>query len=721
LLTASATGATSFKWYLEGILIGGATSSTYNATQSGSYTAIGVNSCGDGTVSTAHVLTINTVPQTASISGATSACTSTLLTASATGATSFKWYLEGNLIGGATSSTYNATQSGSYTVIGVNTCGDGTVSAAHVLTITTVPQTAVITGADSGCPSVTLTASATGATSYRWYLGGQLISGATASLYDATQSGSYTAVGVNACGDGTASNAHLVTINTTATPQISAPANSFCTGGSVTLTSSSASGNQWYRNGALLSGATQQTYPVTTSGDYTVVVNAGGCTSAPSSPVTITEVTPPATPTVTAGSATTFCDGGRVVLTSSATTGNQWYRNGTLIASATARTYSATTAGSYTVIATSNGCPSGVSNAVNVTVNPLPAMPTIIANGPTTFCEGGSVTLTASSSTGNQWYRGGLLLVGETGQTLVVSTSGNYSLTTTSPSGCTSWFSNLAVVVVNPKPDATITAASPVYSGAISTASVAEACPGASFAWSITGGTILSGQNTTAVRFIAGAAGTATLTVTATNSFGCTDTKTANVTVQTAPFGAPPFFRATAGGTSATLNWAVVQTADHYDVYRSTDNVNWTLRGSSSSASFTDSGLTAAAAYLYRIRAVKADLTVSPFTPIDFATTIPFSNDPLAACDVIRAVHVLELRDAINVVRATLGIAAATFTDPGLAPGGLMKAVYVNELRSALAPALTAIGVTPAYTDPTVTSGLTVKRAHVNELRDLIR
>jgi hypothetical protein len=79
------------------------------------------------------------------------------------------------------------------------------------------------------------------------------------------------------------------------------------------------------------------------------------------------------------------------------------------------------------------------------------------------------------------------------------------------------------------------------------------------------------------------------------------------------------------------------------------------------------------------------------------------------------------LRDAINVVRATLGIAAATFTDPGLAPGGLMKAVYVNELRSALAPALTAIGVTPAYTDPTITAGLTVKRAHVNELRDLVR
>ena len=46
---------------------------------------------------------------------------------------------------------------------------------------------------------------------------------------------------------------------------------SFCTGGSVTLTSSDASGNQWYLNGNPIGGATSQQYVAAASGDYTVV------------------------------------------------------------------------------------------------------------------------------------------------------------------------------------------------------------------------------------------------------------------------------------------------------------------------------------------------------------------------------------------------------------------------------------------------------------------
>src|SRR4051795_4155501 len=95
----------------------------------------------------------------------------------------------------------------------------------------------------------------------------------------------------------------------------------------------------------------------------------------------------PATPAITPGGPTTFCDGGSVLLTSSSASGNQWFLNGNVIGGATNNTYSATTTGNYTVTVTASGCSSAASAATSVTVNPIPVTPTITPGGPTTFCS----------------------------------------------------------------------------------------------------------------------------------------------------------------------------------------------------------------------------------------------------------------------------------------------------------------------------------------------
>ena len=124
------------------------------------------------------------------------------------------------------------------------------------------------------------------------------------------------------------------------------------------------------------------------------VTNENFC-SATSALTTVT-LNPNPTVSIAAGGPTTFCAGGSVTLTSSSATGNQWYVNGNLIGGATNQSYPATVSGSYTVRVTDgNGCMSGPSAATTVTVNPLPETPTITPGGPTTFCEGGSVTLTS--------------------------------------------------------------------------------------------------------------------------------------------------------------------------------------------------------------------------------------------------------------------------------------------------------------------------------------
>jgi len=68
------------------------------------------------------------------------------------------------------------------------------------------------------------------------------------------------------------------------------PATPTITQAGSTLTSSSATGNQWYLNGVLIAGATGQNYTFTVNGTYTVVVTNGACTSATSSPVVIINV-----------------------------------------------------------------------------------------------------------------------------------------------------------------------------------------------------------------------------------------------------------------------------------------------------------------------------------------------------------------------------------------------------------------------------------------------
>jgi len=249
----------------------------------------------------------------------------------------------------------------------------------------------------------------------------------------------------------TATDTLTVNVTSTATPTITTGGpTTFCTGGSVTLTSSSASGNQWLLNGNPIGGATNQQYIATTSGNYTVAVTELGCatTSAPTA-VTVNPV--PTTPTITPGSATTFCDGGNVNLTSSSATGNQWYRNGNPIAGATNQQYVATVSGNYTTVVTTGGCSSAPSAATAVTVNPVPPKPTITPSGPTTFFEGGSVTLTSSSATGNQWYLNGNPIGGATNQQFIANASGNYTVTV-AISGCTSVPSIATTVTVNPVP-----------------------------------------------------------------------------------------------------------------------------------------------------------------------------------------------------------------------------------------------------------------------------
>lgn len=99
-----------------------------------------------------------------------------------------------------------------------------------------------------------------------------------------------------------------------------------------------------------------------------------------------------------------------------------------IISNALAGNYAATL--TYSTVYGSN--PYTNSKTISATVNPRPAKPTITPNGSTTFCEGGSVTLTSTTGASYLWS------TGATTASIVVASSGNYTVQVTNASGCQS-------------------------------------------------------------------------------------------------------------------------------------------------------------------------------------------------------------------------------------------------------------------------------------------
>ena len=334
---------------------------------------------------------------------------------------------------GKTANAQYVKAGGTYTLTRVDSLGC-TKSSSITTTMLSVPSIQITTnGPLSFCPggSVTLYATA-GGSSYLWS------TGATSQTITVNATGSYgVSMGlINGC-TSRATPVQVVSAAPPASVTASGPLN-FCPGQSVTLSAPAGYSYLWSN------GATTQSITASTAGSYTVTVSQNGCSSTSAAQVVAVGSSPPAT--VTASGPTTFCQGSSVTLSAPAGYTYLW-SDGT-----TAQSITASTAGSYSVTVTSNGC-SSTSAAQTVVVNPVPPS-TVTASGSLTFCQGGSVTLSAPNGYSYLWSSGA------TTQSITAFAAGSYSVTV-SANGCSSTSAPLAVTV-NPNPPANVVASGPL-------------------------------------------------------------------------------------------------------------------------------------------------------------------------------------------------------------------------------------------------------------------
>jgi hypothetical protein len=342
----------------------------------------------------------------------------------------YEWYNNGQIINGATASTYQATTSGNYTLkVMDGTCS--TTSSATTIVVNQYPSSNIqISGNTTICEGSSVTLTAQGNGSYLWS------NGATSKTITINKTGSYSvAVTQNGC---TANSSNTsITVKPNPTASITPKGNTtFCQGGFVNLNASTGSNYsyQWYNNGQLINGANTSTYQANSSGNYTVKITDGACnTTSSATTVVVNQYT---SSNVQVSGNTTICDGSSVTLTAQGN-GSYLWSNG-----ATSKSITVKKTGSYSVAVTQNGCTAN-SSSTSITVNPNPTA-SITPQGSTTFCQGGFVNLVANGGTSYQWN------TGSSNNTFSANQSGTYIVNVFNSFGCQASASQTVTVNTNP-------------------------------------------------------------------------------------------------------------------------------------------------------------------------------------------------------------------------------------------------------------------------------
>lgn len=509
-VSLTASGANSYAWSTTASTASVSVSPTTTTT----YTVTGTAATGTCSAAASVVVTVNAVP-TANAGANKSVCKGASTSLTATGGGTYAWSTSASAASISVTPAVTSTYTVTVTSNGCTSTDNAVVTVNAVPTANAGVDTEICKGKFASLSATSTGAGATFNWSNATATAANTVSPAATTTYTVTASIAYTG---NTC---TGTDAVIVTVNALPTPTVTAT--SPCVGGTLNLSSTTASSYSW--SGPLSYTASTQ-YPIRTSAAttmngvyYVTVTDSKSCSNTSSVNVTVNP-----NPTANAGADKSICKGASTSLTA---TGGGAYAWSTSANTASISVTPAVTS-TYTVTVTSSGCTS-TDNAV-VTVNILPTAAVTSA----TVCKGGTASVTASGGTMYAWNTG----LTTASISITPNTTTTYTVTVTNQNGCTDTEST--IVYVNALPTAAISGMSTICSGGSTTLT---ASGGTSYAWN-------TSANTPSITVSPISNTTYTVTVT---SNGCSDSEVISVNVSTSLLASISGMSSICMGTSTSL------------------------------------------------------------------------------------------------------------------------------------------------------------------------
>lgn len=513
-LTATAVPGATYAWTGPNGFTSTSQNPTINLTpaaNAGTYTVTATVS-GCSSTSTNTTVTVNAAPATPVLGSNSPLCEGgTLnLTASTIVGVTYSWSGPNSF----TSTDQNpirtplvVADSGYYVVFSIESgCSSPSDSLLVVVNATPVAPTAGSNSPLCENDNLNLTATTISGASYAWTGPNGFTSTAQNPIRSsvvANDSGSYgVSVTVNGCGGPTGS------VNVTIEPTPVAPTlgsnGPLCETDNLNLTTSAISGASYSWTGpnaftSLVQNPTRSGVTPLDSGYYVVVATLNGC-SGPSDSINVAITGTPAAPAT--GNDGPLCEGNDLNLTASTVSGATYAWTGPNAFTASIQnpirnTVALADSGTYSVVATVNGCPGPAANTT-VVINGIPATSTAGSNSP--ICEFEDLNLTATAVPGATYAWTGPNGFTSTSQNPTINltpaaNAGTYTVTAT-VSGCSSTASNTAVTVNAAPATPVLGSNSPLCEGGTLNLT-AITVAGATYSWSGPNGFSSTSQNPT--------------------------------------------------------------------------------------------------------------------------------------------------------------------------------------------------------------------------------
>lgn len=205
-------------------------------------------------------------------------------------------------------------------------------------------------------------------------------------------------------------------------------------------------------------------------------------------------------------------------------------------------------------------------------------------------------------------------------RTVAPTVSTDYSVRIVTDAFCAGTSSGTAFIRVNPQPSAALTVPTRTCAGSAATASV-PATTGANYAWTVTNGSIVSGQGTSSIMFL-GSADPVTVSLVATLGT-CSASSSAPVSFYTPPSGTLSGGGTVCSGDPATLSFSLSGTPPF--VLQWSDGFSQTVNGTSGTRSVSPASTQA-----YTITSI-ADASLCPGGPVAGSALVTVVPRPSAA------------------------------------------------------------------------------------------